>query len=63
MAKSKKLKRVVDLPTVTDAKRIYARLKAGTMTYYEDHYGYAMFDENELADYKPKKRGRKPQRS
>lgn len=53
-----KLKRVVDLPTITEAKRIYARLKKGTMTYYEDNYGYAMFDEEELAKYVPCKSGR-----
>lgn len=53
-----KLKRVVDLPTITDCKRIYTRLEAGTMTYYEDAEGYAMFDEDELATYKPKKKGR-----
>ena len=54
-----KLKKVVDLPTVTEAKKIYARLDAGTMTYYEDEYGYAMFDEDELKTYKPRKSGRK----
>ena len=54
-----KLKRVVDLPTVTEAKKIYARLDVGTMTYYEDDYGYAMFDEDELKTYKPRKSGRK----
>ena len=52
------LKRVVDLPTVTEAKKIYDRLKKGTMTYYEDEQGYAMFDENELETYKPRKSGR-----
>lgn len=55
-----KLKRVIDLPTATDSKRIYARLSQGTMTYYEDEEGYAMFDEDELASYKPKKSGRPP---
>lgn len=55
---AKKLKRVVELPR-TEAQKIYARLKAGTMTYYEDHCGYAMFDENELATYVPRKNGRK----
>lgn len=57
-----KLKRVIDLPTTTDSKRIYARLSQGTMTYYEDEYGYAMFDEDELANYKPRKSGRPPKR-
>ena len=54
-----KLKRVVDLPTVKEAKKIYARLDVGTMTYYEDKYGYVMFDEDELKTYKPRKPGRK----
>lgn len=52
------LKRVVDLPTVTEAKKIYDRLRKGTMTYYEDEQGYAMFDEGELETYKPRKAGR-----
>lgn len=52
------LKRVVDLPTVTEAKKIYDRLRKGTMTYYEDEQGYAMFDDNELETYKPRKSGR-----
>ena len=38
---------------------MYARLVAGTMTYYEDKEGYAMFDEDELKTYKPRKSGRK----
>lgn len=54
-----KLVRVVDLPTLKDAKRMYARLVAGTMTYYEDKEGYVMFDEDELKTYKPRKSGRK----
>lgn len=54
-----KLKRIIDLPTLTEAKKIYARISVGTMTYYEDKDGYAMFDEDELATYKPKKSGRR----
>ena len=54
-----KLKRVVDLPTLAEMKKIYARLQAKTMTYYEDEEGYAMFDEDEFKNYKPRKRGRK----
>lgn len=57
-----KLKRVVDLPTITDCQRIYARLEKGTMTYYEDELGYAMFDEEELATYRPRKSGRPSKR-
>ena len=53
------LKRVVDLPTITESAKIYARLRNRTMTYYEDEEGYAMYDEDELLNYKPKKSGRK----
>ena len=52
------LKRVIDLPTTADASRVYARLKKGTMTYYEDDKGYVCYDQDELETYTPSKRGR-----
>ena len=54
-----KLKRVVDLPTIQEAKRIYYHISKGNLKYYEDELGYAMFDEEELATRVPAKRGRK----
>lgn len=54
-----KLKRVIDMPTLVESKRIYARFKKGTMTYYEDDEGYACYDEDELLNYKPPRVGRK----
>lgn len=54
-----KLKRVIDMPTLVESKRVYARFKKGTMTYYEDGEGYACYDEDELINYKPPRAGRK----
>lgn len=54
-----RLKRVADM-SAREATKIYARIKAGTMKYYLDDIGYTLFDEDELANYKPKKSGRPP---
>lgn len=58
-----KLKRVCDLPTVTESNRIYNRIRTGRMKYYEDDEGYACYDEDELKNYKPRKNGRKSKMS
>lgn len=58
-----KLKRVCDLPSITESNRIYNRIRIGTMKYYEDEEGYACYDEDELKNYKPRKNGRKSKMS
>ena len=54
------LKRVIDLPTINEQKRVYIRINTGTMTRHEDSEGYVLYDTVELENYKPRKRGRKP---
>lgn len=51
------LKRMKDLPRNVYSKyRI--RQKKGNMTEYIDEEGYICYDEDEVENYKPKKRGR-----
>lgn len=52
------LKRVIDLPTVTEAKKVYERIRRGSMSYHEDSEGYALYDTEEFDNFKPKKKGR-----
>ena len=51
------LKRIIEL-TYNEARKIRARQKGGTMKEYYDKEQYLCFDEEELKNYKPKKRGR-----
>ena len=57
------LKRIVDLPTIGESKKVYDRIRRGSMKYYEDDEGYACYDEDELKNYKPRKNGRKSKMS
>lgn len=52
-----KLTRLISLP-YKEAHRIRERQKAGTMTEFYDDEQYLCFSEEELKNYKPKKRGR-----
>lgn len=54
-----KLKRLTSCST-TDYRAIRARQRRGTLSEYYDEQGYVCYDENELKDWKPAKRGRKP---
>lgn len=53
------IKRVIEL-NQTDASKVRARQKAGTMTTYFDEDAYVCFDPCELENWKSKKRGRQP---
>lgn len=52
--------RVFALPHA-EARKIRARQLVGTMKTYIDERGYICYDDEELANYQPKKDGRKPQ--
>ena len=52
-----KLIRLISLPH-SEATKIRERQKAGTMTEFYDDEQYLCFSEEELKNYKPKKRGR-----
>lgn len=52
-----KLTRLISLP-YKEAHRIRERQKSGTMTEFYDDEQYLCFSEEELKNYKPKKRGR-----
>jgi hypothetical protein len=52
-----KLTRLISLPH-SQATKIRERQKAGTMTEFYDDEQYLCFSEEELKNYKPKKRGR-----
>lgn len=52
-----KIKRLIEL-NQTDASKVRARQKSGTMTTYFDDQSYVCFDEEELECWKSKKRGR-----
>jgi hypothetical protein len=56
-----KLIRLISLPH-SQATKIRERQKAGTMTEFYDDELYLCFSEEELKNYKPKKRGRKSRR-
>ena len=51
------LKRIIELP-YNEARKIRARQNVGTMKEYYDKEQYLCYDEEELKNYKPKKRGR-----
>lgn len=51
------IKRLISLPH-SEACKIRARQLAGTMTEFYDDEQYLCFSEEELKNYKPKKRGR-----
>lgn len=53
------IKRVIEL-NQTDASKVRARQKAGTMTTYFDDDAYVCFDQSEFENWKPQKRGRQP---
>lgn len=52
------MKRLIDL-TFSEASKIRARQKNGTMTELFDNEQYLCFDEEELKNWKPRKNGRK----
>lgn len=52
-----KLTRLISLPH-SQATKIRERQKAGTMTEFYDDEQYLCYSEEELKNYKPKKRGR-----
>lgn len=52
-----KIIRLISLPH-SQATKIRERQKAGTMTEFYDDEQYLCFSEEELKNYKPKKRGR-----
>lgn len=52
-----KLIRLISLPH-SQATKIRERQKAGTMTEFYDDEQYLCYSEEELQNYKPKKRGR-----
>lgn len=55
------LKRIIGLP-YNEARKVRARQKVGTMKEYYDEEKYLCYDEKELKNYKPKKRGRPSKR-
>ena len=55
---SKDLERLINLNS-TEAKKIRARQKAGTMSVYYDKEKYICYSKKELNVYKPRKKGRK----
>lgn len=54
-----KLVRLADL-SHNDRRKISARQKCNTMKKYTDAEGYVCYNEEEVAKYKPRKSGRKP---
>ena len=52
-------RRVVDL-SIEERSVVYQRMKYGSIHKYYDDENYLCFDDSELANWKPRKRGRKP---